>query len=30
VDPREFTEEAAAAGGWRWQVALVKHPRERW
>jgi hypothetical protein len=28
--PRELAEEAAAAGGWRWQVALVKHPRERW
>jgi len=27
---RELAEAAVAAGGWRWQVALVKHPRERW
>ncbi len=26
----ELAEEAAAAGGWRWRVALLKHPRERW
>ncbi len=27
---RELAEEAAAGGGWRWQVALLKYPRERW
>lgn len=27
---RALAEEAAAGGGWRWQVALLKYPRERW
>src|SRR6266542_2648242 len=27
---RELAEEAAVGGGWRWQVALLKYPRERW
>jgi hypothetical protein len=27
---RELAEEAAAGGGWRWQVALLKYPREQW
>jgi hypothetical protein len=26
---RELAEEAAAGGGYRWQVALLKYPRER-
>ena len=26
----ELGAEAAAGGGWRWQVALLKYPRERW
>jgi len=29
-EAQELAEEAAAARGWRWQVALGKHPRERW
>jgi hypothetical protein len=27
---RELGQEAAAAGGWRWQVFLLKYPREQW
>lgn len=27
---RALAEEAAAGGGWRWQVARLKDPRERW
>jgi hypothetical protein len=27
---RALAEEAAAGGGWRWQVARLKYPRERW
>jgi hypothetical protein len=27
---RALAAEAAASGGWRWQVALLKYPRERW
>jgi hypothetical protein len=27
---RKLAAEAAADGGWRWQVAQLKYPRERW
>ena len=27
---RALAEEAAAGGGWRWQVALLKYRRKRW
>jgi hypothetical protein len=27
---RALAEEAAVGGGWRWQVARLEYPRERW